>query len=63
MLYTYKELLNEYKSNYQVKKAVKEQKIFKIEKGIYSDKKNVNYLEVIVKKYPQEIITGESAYY
>lgn len=63
MLYTHKELLNEYKSNYQVKKAVKEQKIFKIEKGIYSNKKNVHYLEVIVKKYPQAIITGESAYY
>ena len=63
MLYTHKELLNEYKSNYQVKKAVKEEKIFKIEKGIYSNKKNVHYLEVIAKKYPQAIITGESAYY
>ena len=63
MLYTHKELLNIYISNYQIEKVVKENKIFKIEKGIYSDKKNVHYLEVIVKKYPQAIITGESAYY
>ncbi len=63
MLYAHKELLKKYKSNYQIKKAVKEQKIFKIEKGIYSDKKNVHYLEIIVKKYPKAIITGESAYY
>ncbi len=63
MLYTHKELLNTYKSNYQIEKAVKKQKIFKIEKGIYADRKNVHYLEVIVKKYPQAIITGQSAYY
>lgn len=63
MLYTHKELLNKYKSNYQIEKAVKENKIFKIEKGIYANKKNVHYLEVLVKKYPKAIITGESAYY
>lgn len=63
MLYTHKELLNKYKSNYQIEKAVKENKIFKIEKGIYTNKKNVHYLEVLVKKYPKAIITGKSAYY
>ena len=54
---------NKYKSNYQIEKAVKENKIFKIEKGIYANKRNVHFLEVIVKKYPKAIITGESAYY
>ena len=63
MLYTHKELLNEYKSNYQIAKAVKEKKIFKIEKGIYSNIKNPHYLDIIMKKYPNAIITGESAYY
>ena len=46
MLYTHKELLNKYKSNYQIEKAVKENKIFKIEKGIYANKRNVHYLSV-----------------
>ncbi len=63
MLYTHKELLNEYKSNYQIEKAVKQKKIFKIEKGIYSTSKDVHYLDIITKKYPNAIITGESAYY
>ena len=38
-------------------------KIFKIEKGIYSDKKNVNYLELINFKYPHTVFTLESAFY
>lgn len=63
MLYTHKELLNIYKSNYQIEKAVKENKIFKIEKGIYANNKNVHYLELLTKKYPKAIITGASAYY
>lgn len=63
MLYSYKELLNKYKSNYQIEKAARKQEVFKIEKGIYSDKKNVHYLEIITKKYPHAIITGGSAYY
>ncbi len=42
MLYAHKELINTYKSNYQIEKAVKEQKIFKIEKGIYADRKNIH---------------------
>ena len=39
MLYTHRELLKTYKSNYLIEKAFREQKAFKIEKGIYSDKK------------------------
>lgn len=63
MLYNHKELLKKYKSNYQIEKAVRENKIFKIEKGIYSDKENIHYLEIIQKKYPNAIITGQTAYY
>ena len=39
MIYSHKELLNKYKSNYQIEKVVRKQEVFKIEKGIYSDKK------------------------
>ena len=42
---------------------IEEGKIFKIEKGIYSDKKDVNYLEIISKKYPNAIFTMDSAFY
>ena len=63
MILLYKELIKKYKSNYKIKKLIEEGKIFKIEKGIYSDKKDVNYLEIISKKYPNAIFTMDSAFY
>ena len=57
------ELIEKYKSDYEIKKLIQEGKIFKIEKGIYSDKKDVNYLEIISKKYPNAIFTMDSAFY
>ena len=55
MILLHKELIEKYKSDYEIKKLIQEGKIFKIEKGIYSDKKDVNYLEIISKKYPNAI--------
>ena len=50
MIYTHKELLNKYKSNYQINKAVKNGELYKID-DLYSDKKNIHYLEILTKKY------------
>ncbi len=63
MILLYKDLINVYKSDYEIKKLIKENKIFKIEKGIYSDQENVNYLEILTKKYPNAIFTMDSAFY
>lgn len=63
MVYTYKELLLNYKSAYQIEKAVKNEEIYKIEKGIYSDVPSAHHLAVIMKKYPYGILTSYSAYY
>ncbi len=63
MLYNHNELKDKYKSTYQIRKALKNKEIFKIEKGIYSDTPNVHYLEVIMKKYSYGIFTSYSAYY
>ena len=63
MVLLYKELIQKYESDYKIKKLIQEGKIFKIEKGIYSDKKDVNYLEIISKKYPNAIFTMDSAFY
>lgn len=63
MVYTYKELLLNYKSAYQIEKAVKDGKIYKIEKGIYSDAPSVHHLAIIMKKYPYGVFTSYSAYY
>ena len=63
MVYTHKELKEKFGSNYQIQKAVKEGNLYKIESGIYSDKQNNHYLDIFVKKYPNAIISGDSAYY
>lgn len=63
MVYTHKELKEKYGSDYQIQKAVKDGILYKIESGIYSDKQNNHYLEIFVKKYPNAIISGDSAYY
>ena len=63
MIFTYNELLKIYKSAYQIAKSVKDGKIYKIEKGIYSDSPSVHYLAIIMKKYPYGIFTSYSAYY
>ena len=59
MILLHKELIEKYKSDYEIKKLIQEGKIFKIEKGIYSDKKDVNYLEIISKKYANPIYTKD----
>jgi len=63
LVYTHKELEKHFKSDYQIKKAISDKKIYKIEKGIYSNKQVVNPIEIIVKKYPYAIFTMDSAFY
>jgi predicted transcriptional regulator of viral defense system len=63
MIYTYIELEKLFKSDYQIKKAIADGKIFKIEKGIYSFSTFVHPLEVMMKKYPHAIFTMDSAFY
>jgi len=63
MVYNYNEMLEKYKSDYNIKKALESKEIFKIEKGIYSDKEVNNPLVVYSKKYPNAVITMDSAFY
>lgn len=63
MVYNYKEILEKYKNHYNIKKALQNKEIFKIEKGIYSDKEVNNPLVIYSKKYPNAIITLDSALY
>lgn len=63
MLYFHKELKEKLKSDYQIQKAVEEKKYFKVDDGLYSDKPNADYIEIIAKKFPNFVIYGDSAYY
>lgn len=63
MLFTYNEILRKYKNDYQIKKAISKHKIYKIEKGIYSNNHSYNKYEVLVKKYPNAVLVGPTALY
>lgn len=62
MLYNYNELIRLYKNDYNLLNALKSKKIFKVERGIYSDQKNnYNLYELLLKKYPKSFLVKDSA--
>lgn len=63
MLYSYSELIKKYKTRYNIQKALETHEIYKLEHGIYSDKKIVDPLILYSKKYPYAVITMDSAFY
>lgn len=63
MILTYKECIDRYGSDYQIKKELNAGRLFQQEKGYYSLKKSCGEMEMIIVKYPRAIYTGESAYY
>ena len=63
MIVTYKECIDMYGSNYQLAKAIEDKNLFRVEAGIYSTDAIYSDLEVIVKKYPNSILTSYSAFY
>lgn len=63
MLYSYQECISKYQSDYKIKKAIEQKELFQLEKGIYSDSKYASHLEIFAKKYPNAIVTMNSAFY
>lgn len=63
MVFLYKDLEDKGYSDYQIKKMLQENKLFMIQKGVYTDKEDYNYLEYISKKHPNAIFTLETACY
>ena len=63
MLYSFDECIKKYNNLYQIKKMIQSEKLYKIDRGIYSDKKQVSELEVVVFKYPHAVFAMDSAFY
>lgn len=61
MMLLYKDLVNKGYSDYQIKKMVQQKKLYIVEKGGYSTTKKYDYLEYLVKKHPNAIVTLETA--
>ena len=62
MIYSSKEILKKYKTRYNLSNAIKNKEIFKLEHGIYSDRELVNPMIIASKKYPNAIVTMDSAF-
>ena len=57
MLLTYNECIDKYGSDYRLKKEILSGNIFMKEKGIYSTRRNISDIEVIMSKYPKAVFT------
>ncbi len=63
MLKTRTECLEEYGSDYFINQTIAEGKLFRVDKGIFSEKDRVPELALLSYKYPNAIITMETAFY
>ena len=63
MIMTYYDAVKTCGSEYLLNRALNENKIFKLENGIYSTKSHESELAVIMTKYPKAVLTGEYAFY
>ncbi len=63
MIMTYREAYKKYKNDYGINNAISNKEIFKIGRGLYSDKKNIDPVIVYSKKYQNAVITLDSAFY
>lgn len=63
MILTYKECIEKYGNDYQLARVIAEEGIYRVESGVYSTERYSSELEIIVKKYPNAILTGEYAFY
>ncbi len=63
MIYTFAECKEKFGTNYKIKKHISDGSLFKLEKGIYSDKEFVPERQIISVKYPKAVFTMDSAFY
>ena len=63
MIMTYSECIKQLHGVNMFRKALSEGKLYKLEKGIYSDQKYESELSILTHKYPNAVLTLNSAFY
>ena len=63
MLKTRAECIKEYGSDYFINQLIDDGKLFRIEKGIFSEKEYIPELAILSYKYPNAVITMDTAFY
>ena len=63
MISTYQEALKKFGSRYHIRKALAEERLFRISRNQYSNSESYDSLYAIIKRYPSAIVTGLTAFY
>lgn len=63
MIYTYKECIEKYGSDYEFRKVLTSGKLKRVSRGVYSDDGYCSELDIIRKSYPHAVFTMNSAFY
>ena len=63
MLVNYNECKIRFGSAYQIEKALRDGRLFKMDKGVYSESGDESEIEVLQAKYPNTVISFDSAYF
>ena len=63
MLLNYNECKKRFGSAYQIEKAQQEGRLFKMDKGVYSESGDESEIEVLLAKYPNTVVSFDSAYF
>lgn len=63
MVKTRVECLETFGSDMAIAKAVSEKTLFRLDRGIYSDRPYAPFVEIAEKRYPDTVVTLESAFY
>ena len=63
MIYNYKECIEKYKTDYEIRKLLNSGKLKRVARGIYSDDIYESDLAIITKLYPYAVFTMNSSFY
>ena len=63
MIYTYKECIEKYKTDYEIRKLLADGSLKRVGRGVYSDEVYESDLAIIGKTYPYAVFTMNSAFY
>ena len=63
MIMTYKECIERLNGVNPFRQALSEGRLYKLEKGIYSNNKYESELSILAHKYPKAVLTLNSAFY
>lgn len=63
MIYTFAEAAKKFGSSYQIEREIEKGNLFKHARGFYSPEKWVNQYALLTKRYPEAVITMDSAFY